>query len=181
MRNGISDNAFDMALMMNKRDAMLDMVEKGYKIDKVRDEYGTTILNRLIIQRNEIRQEDPKSMDATIIKNKIWDLIYAGANAEAFDNNSTNALLLSVLYNDSEILDVLLWKNPDLSMLYDGASLFDIAVYKKYNKVIKKLLEYANEKVLEEDEDFSEILNPQTVISTEKIRKFIEKQLSSLS
>lgn len=172
------DYKFDTAVMLNNRDILADMVEKGYKIDKVRDEYGSTALINLVSMRGRIREKDPKSIDAVIIRNKIWDLIYAGADASARDNNGATALLVSVLDNDPELLDVLLMHNPDLTTLYEDLSLFDIAVYKKYRKIINKLLEYANYEVLEEDGDYAEILNPQTNASFNKIRKFIEKQLS---
>ncbi len=178
MKNDITDFQFDMALQMNKRDAMYDMVESGYEINKVRDDIDTTILNKFVVMRGNVLKKNPKDMEATILKNKIWDLVYAGADPEAFDNNQTNSLLLAVLNNDSKLLEIFLSKNPDLSILYEELSLIDIAILNNYTDIVNLLMEYTDEKVLDENGDFLKILNPQSSEALKKIAEHIDQLLS---
>lgn len=175
----MDDKTFDMAMQFNNFNYISKMVENGYEINKVRNDLGTTILNAYVNAREKaIKNKDKDIMGPRRMMIKISELVSVGADITTTDNKGLSPIIIAVLDDDIELIKFFLSCYPDLSVLYNNTSIFDIAVLTEKNEIVNLLLSTAEQ--IEEDSNLSllEILNPQSCKGREKIKLHLENKVN---
>lgn len=180
MSKDLEDNKFDMLLRLNNFAYIAEMIASGYDINKVREDFDTTVLNYFVYSKENLQKSNSDTLSVATVRNKIINLVDVGASVTAKDNNELSPLLIAMMNNDDELIEYFIEHAKKLDDLYNGVSVFDYAVLNNDEKTIVMLTKKAFDLSYDNDIPVDKVLNSQSYAALERLKKAIDDEINRL-